>query len=68
MRSVIIRKIELSKLNKQLAELESQNRELRKRLYSFENNPAFLEREARKQLGLIQPGEIKYKFIEQENK
>ena len=68
MRSVVTRKIELIKLNKKFAELELQNRELRKRLYCFENNPAYLEREARKHLGLIQSGEIKYKFVEQENK
>ena len=36
------------------------------RLYNFENNPAYIEREARKKLGLIQPGEIKYKFVEAE--
>ena len=64
MRSAVGRKIELYKLNKKLAAIELENQSLRKRLYSLENNPAYLEREARKQLGLIQKGEIKYKFVE----
>lgn len=63
MRSIIKRKIELSKLNKKLEIIEVENRNLRKRIYYLENNPAYIEREARTRLGLIQPGEKKYKFI-----
>lgn len=66
MRNTVRQKIELSKLNKKLAAIETENRELRKRLYRLENNPAYIEREARTRLGLIQPGEKKYKFVEKE--
>ncbi len=66
MRSIIIRRLELTKLNKKLEDIETENRDLRIKLYNFENNPAYIEREARKKLGLIQPGEIKYKFVEAE--
>lgn len=66
MRSVITQRIEISKLNKRLADIETENRDLRQRLYNFEKNSAYIEREARKKLGLIQPGETKYKFVESE--
>ena len=66
MRSIISRRLELTKLNKKLEYIETENRDLRVRLYNFENNTAYIEREARKKLGLIQPGEIKYKFIDAE--
>lgn len=66
MRSIISQRIELMKLNKKLEAIETENRDLRIKLYNFENNPAYIEREARKKLGLIQPGEIKYKFVEAE--
>ena len=66
MRSIISQRIELTKLNKKLEDIETENRDLRVRLYNFENNPAYIEREARKKLGLIQSGEIKYKFVEAE--
>lgn len=66
MRSIISQRIELTKLNEKIESIEAENRDLRIRLYNFENNPVFIEREARKKLGLVQPGEIKYKFIEPE--
>ena len=66
MRSIISQRIELTKLNKKLEAIETENRDLRIKLYNFENNQAYIEREARKKLGLIQPGEIKYKFVEAE--
>ncbi|MDD5686330.1 MAG: septum formation initiator family protein [Elusimicrobia bacterium] len=66
MYNVIKQRIELTRLNKEFIEIENENRDLRKQLYGLENNPANIEREARNRLGLIQPGEIKYKFIEKE--
>jgi len=55
--------IEISKLNKKLAETEKENKELKKSLYALENDSAVIERESRK-MGLVKPGEIKYKFVE----
>jgi len=66
MRSIISRRLELTKLNKKLEDIETANRDLRIKLYNFENKPECIEREARKKLGLIQSGEIKYKFVEVE--
>ena len=66
MRSAIRQRIELSKLQKKLEKTETENRELRKQIYCLENNPSYIERAARKQLGLIQPGETKYKFVDRE--
>ena len=66
MRSIISQRIEFTKLNKKLEAIEMENRDLRIRLYNFENNSMYIEREARKKLGLIQPGEIKYKFVNKE--
>ncbi|MBN1385251.1 MAG: septum formation initiator family protein [Elusimicrobia bacterium] len=66
MRNTVRQKIELSKLRKKLASIEEENRKLRKRLYRLEHDPAYIEREARIKLGLIQPGEKKYKFIKKE--
>ncbi len=68
MRTIINRKIELAKLNKKLVTLETENRKLRKQIYRLENNPAYVEREARRRLGLIQPGEKKYKFIDADDR
>ncbi|MEW6557075.1 MAG: septum formation initiator family protein [Elusimicrobiota bacterium] len=62
--NIVRQGLEVSRLRKNLAKIEQENQFLRKRLYALENNPAYLEREVRKQLGLIQPGETKYKFVE----
>ncbi|MFH1541376.1 MAG: septum formation initiator family protein [Elusimicrobiota bacterium] len=66
MRSVITQRVMLGKLNKKFTAIETESRNLKLRLYNFENNPAYFEREARRKLGLIQPGEIKYKFVDKE--
>ncbi|MFH0948583.1 MAG: septum formation initiator family protein [Elusimicrobiota bacterium] len=66
MRSVISQRAALGKLDKKLEAIETENKDLRIRLYNLENDSSYLEREARKKLGLIQPGEIKYKFVEAE--
>jgi cell division protein FtsB len=64
--TLIRQKIELLKLDKTLVNLELENRELRNKLYNLENKPSYLEQQARVKLGLIQPGEIKYKFVDKE--
>jgi len=60
--SILKQKMEISKLNKKFTETEKESIELKKRLYALENDPSVLEHEARK-MGLIKPGEIKYKFV-----
>ena len=56
--------VEVSKLNKKLAETGKENLELKKRLNSLENDPVLLKIEVKKKVGLVEPGEIKYKFVE----
>ena len=61
--------IEQKKLNKQIANLESEiekvresNEKLTKEIYSLKNDPLYIEKLARKELGLIRSGEVIYKL------
>ena len=61
--------IEQKKLNKQIANLESEiekvresNEKLTSEIYSLKNDPLYIEKLARKELGLIRSGEIIYKL------
>ena len=61
--------IEQKKLNKQIASLESEiekvresNEKLTKEIYSLKNDPLYIEKLARKELGLIRSGEVIYKL------
>jgi len=61
---VVRQEIEIHRLNRKFAEAEKENSDMKKRLFSLENDPALLEREVKKRVGLVKPGEIKYKFVE----
>ena len=61
--------IEQKKLNKQIANLESEiekaresNEKLTKEIYSLKNDLLYIEKLARKELGLIRSGEVIYKL------
>ena len=61
--------IEQKKLNKQIANLESEiekvresNEKLTNEIYSLKNDPLYIEKLARKELGLIRSGEVIYKL------
>ncbi len=61
--------IEQKKLNKQIANLESEiekvresNEKLTSEIYSLKNDPLYIEKLARKELGLIRSGEVIYKL------
>jgi cell division protein FtsB len=45
--------------------LEEENRQLAVRLERIRNDPAYLEDEARKKLGLVRPDEIIYRFADE---
>jgi len=52
-------------LQMKIAGLEKKNAALRKQLEMFEKNPeAAYYKIAREELGMIEPGEIKYRFID----
>jgi len=52
-------------LRMQITELEKENAALKKQLEMFEQNPKeAYYKIAREEFGMIEPGEIKYRFIE----
>ena len=66
MRNIIKQKKELNRLNKKHAQLEIDNRNAREYLRRLENDPEFLKSVVRKRLGLIEPGETIYRFVDKE--
>ncbi|MDO9464578.1 MAG: septum formation initiator family protein [bacterium] len=61
--------IEQRKLNKQIANLENEiervresNKKLAKEIFALKNDPLYIEKLARKELGLIRSGEVIYKL------
>ncbi len=61
--------IEQRKLNKQIANLENEirkvresNEKLTKEIHALKNDPLYIEKLARKELGLIRSGEVIYKL------
>ncbi len=61
--------IEQKKLNKQISNLESEiervresNKKLAKEIHALKNDPLYIEKLARKELGLIRSGEVIYKL------
>ncbi len=61
--------IEQRKLNKQIADLKSEiekvrksNKQLTKEIFALKNDSLYIEKLARKELGLIRSGEIIYKL------
>jgi len=57
---------EIVQLEQRIAGLEEANRNLKEELEAMKNDPEYIESLAREELGLIKPGETKYKFIESE--
>jgi len=57
---------EVAQLRQRIAGLEEENKRLKEELEAVKKDPEYIESLARKELGLIKPGETKYKFIEPE--
>lgn len=55
---------EIGQLKQRIDDLEEENKGLKEELEAMKNDPEYIESLARKELGLIKPGETKYKFIE----
>lgn len=61
-RQLLRNKLELRRAQGELAGLESAGKKLLEEMGLLKNDPAYLEKIARTELGLIKPGEIEYRF------
>lgn len=62
--TLLILNKEIVQLKQRIAGLEDENKELKEDLEAMKNDPEYIESLAREELGLIKPGETKYRFIE----
>ena len=53
----------LKKKGLELVKIKNENQELRRQLYSLENDPQIVEKIARTKLNLVKPGETIYRFL-----
>lgn len=56
---------EIQRLQHEISVLEDENRLLRQKKDRLETDPAYIEDEARKKLGLVRPGEVVYRLSEE---
>jgi cell division protein FtsB len=61
-RKVMRRYWEFYKLKGEISQLKHENALLNKEVYLLENNQSYIEQAARRELGLIAPGEVEYRF------
>ena len=59
----IYKKRQLRRLQKQLEEMKAANKNLTFEIRRIKQDPRVLEEHARKELGMLQPGEIEYRFV-----
>jgi len=62
--TLLILKREIAQLKQRIISLEQENKGLKEELETMKNDPEYAESMARREMGLIKPGETKYKFIE----
>ncbi len=53
---------EQKRLSAELEQLKKENVLLRKEIYFLETDPSYIEKMARRELGLVSQGEIEYRF------
>ena len=61
-RKMIRRYWQMNRLTNELVQLKKENALLKKEIYLLEEDPSYIERIARKELGLISPDEVEYRF------
>ena len=61
------RKSHLRDLEKELVEIRVSSKNLSQEIRRLKTDPRALEQAARRELGLIQPGEIEYRFVMQKS-
>ena len=65
-RKLVRRYWEIYRLKQELVQLKHQNVILKNEIYLLENDQSYIERIARKELGLVAPGEVEYRFKKKE--
>ncbi|MBN1621083.1 MAG: septum formation initiator family protein [Endomicrobiales bacterium] len=65
-RKLVRRHWEMYKLKAEFEHLQRESGILEKEIYLLENDESYIERIARKELGLIAPGEVEYRFKKKE--
>ena len=65
---ILTRYREIKKVDHQINLQKAANERLKKEIHLAKTDISYIERLARKELGLIQPGEIEYRFIEKDKK
>lgn len=53
---------EIHKLQSEMVQMKKENALLRREIYYLEEDSSYIERIARKELGLISSGEVEYRF------
>ena len=66
-RSVLLLGEKIDNLRAEINKLKAENAMLKKELQQIKENPEYFEDLARKRLGMIKPGETKYKLVSPEN-
>ena len=64
-RSLIQRKRQQIRLNRELKELRLENVKLRREIYLLQNDDSYVEHLIRRDLGYLKPGEFEYRFKEE---
>ena len=62
-RTVLFLGEEIKKLNSEIEDLKVRNRKLEEEFRRIKEDPSYFEELARKKLGMIKPGETKYKLV-----
>jgi len=62
--TLLILNKKIAQLKQRIEGLEEENKRLKEELEAAKNDPEYIENLARREFGLIKPGETKYKFLE----
>lgn len=54
-------------LKSEIGNLKKENERLIREVYALKNDPSYIEKIAREDLGLVKPGEIVFEFVEKGN-
>ncbi len=62
-RSVVKNYIRINRMKRDLVKLKEENEKIKQQLYIVQEDSFYVEEIARRELGLLKPGEIEYRFI-----